>query len=93
VWDTTDDDLVAGAYRALDGVGDPGLGEWLDAPVPFGGGVVVHLRRRCTPGEAEQFGLDLRDVRGTEEAVRRLMALPPQVRAMIPQAILEAEVL
>lgn len=52
------------ARRALAGVGDPALGEWVEV-----GRVALHLRRRLTA--AEQGDLVVRDVRHTTEAAMR----------------------
>lgn len=63
------------ARRALDGVGDPSLGEWSEWT-----GRAYHLRRRLSAAEAEQVG-EVVDIRGTHEADLRLMPvahlLPP----------------
>jgi hypothetical protein len=58
--------LEAEARRALVGVGDPILGEWSEWT-----GRAVHVRRRLSEVEATQVG-PVVDVRGTEEALRRL---------------------
>lgn len=64
------------ALKALEGVGDVSLGEWLEWS-----GYAYHVRRRCSPEEAEIAG-GLCDIRGTPEAVKRFEAirhvLPPQ---------------
>jgi hypothetical protein len=68
--------LQAAALRALDGVGDPALGEWQEWT-----GRAYHVRRRLTPAEAEPVGLVV-DVRGTFDAEKRLARvgrwLPPR---------------
>ena len=56
------------ATRALAGVGDASLGEWIEA----GGSGVVHVRRRLSGREARNRGLTVRDIRGTAEEQRRL---------------------
>lgn len=67
------------ARRALAGVGDALLGEWLE----LGRAGVVHVRRRLTPAEAARVN-PLRDVRGTSEEterIRRLLNDAPHLRA------------
>jgi hypothetical protein len=53
------------AERALDGVGDPALGEWREV-----GERAVHLRRRLSDKEARQVG-PVVDVRGKDDGYRR----------------------
>lgn len=65
----------AACYRALDGVGDASLGEWLDDT----SAVAVHLRRRLSRAEELVVGPAC-DVRGTAEAHRRLQAMLPTLR-------------
>lgn len=60
------------AYALLEGRGDPEAGEWIeDRPQAF------HLRRRLSSTEAAQLpgGGELRDIRGTWEAKKRLDAV------------------
>lgn len=60
------------ARAALHGVGDPSLGEWVED----GAKGIVHVRRRLSPREQEEFGiLELVDVRGTDTEVDRLAAV------------------
>lgn len=63
------------ADRALDGVGDASLGEWREWT-----GRAVHVRRRLSDLEARKVGPVI-DIRGTDEAERRLARvrhrLPP----------------
>lgn len=56
------------ARRALIGVGDALLGEWVEY------GKAVHVRRRLSPREAMLVG-EVRDIRGTPEEAQRLDAL------------------
>lgn len=74
------------AERALNGVGDPLLGEWRER----GNRGIVHVRRRLTDGErALAGGLGVRDVRGTEEERERLAALlreAPQLRGRLQRS-------
>lgn len=56
------------AFRALRGVGDGHLGQWVEKPRD-----VIHLRRRLSTVEAA--GFILRDVRGTPEAEQLLAPL------------------
>lgn len=61
------------ALAGLEGVGDPALGQWEDWT-----GRAYHVRRRLTAEECA--GLEVVDVRGTDEAVRRFAA----VRRFLP---------
>lgn len=68
--------LARGLARgALDGVGDPALGEWWDR---LG---AVHCRRRLSDAEVAEGDFTIIDIRGTPEADERLAAvrqwLPP----------------
>ena len=54
------------ALEALEGVGDADLGEWEEWT-----GRAFHVRRRVSAVEQEQVG-DAVDIRGTEEARRRI---------------------
>jgi hypothetical protein len=58
------------ARRALHGVGDAKLGEWVEQ----GERGVFHLRRRLSAAEAALVG-PARDIRGTEEERVRMEAL------------------
>lgn len=58
--------LESKAREALDGVGDASAGEWIEWT-----GIAFHLRRRLTTEEATTVG-PVVDVRGTEEARRRM---------------------
>lgn len=51
------------AYRALHGVGDAILGEWVEETPRS-----IHLRRRLSFNEVMHSGCVLRDIRGTDEA-------------------------
>jgi hypothetical protein len=53
------------AVRALRGVGDPMLGQWIEHTDK-----ATHVRRRLSM--AESVGFTLRDIRGTPEAERLL---------------------
>jgi hypothetical protein len=53
--------------KALDGVGDPALGEWWEV-----GRTAGHLRRRLSDAEAEEGAFIVTDLRGTPEASARL---------------------
>jgi hypothetical protein len=70
------------AERALSGVGDPPLGEWRER-----GRGVMHLRRRLSDAErASVGGLDVRDIRGSDEERARIRALlrdAPHLRSLI----------
>ena len=72
------------AVAVLDGLGDPGAGEWREWS-----GLAFHLRRRLSAGEAAQVG-PVRDIRGTPEAQRRARALGRHLAA-IPDAMVRAE--
>ena len=57
------------ALKELLGVGAVLLGQWEDVT-----GTVFHLRRRLTAGERKDIGEAL-DIRGTDEAERRWLAV------------------
>lgn len=63
------------AMRALRGVGDETLGQWVEM-----GDVAVHVRRRLSLDEAAYYGLRVRDIRGTPEVNVRLA----KVRHLLP---------
>ena len=69
------------AERALDGVGDRALGEWIEAT-----DLAFHLRRRLTVDEAWQTG-PVVDVRGTPDGQRRC----ERMRRLVPAEYLIAE--
>jgi hypothetical protein len=73
------------AERALHGVGDATLGEWRES----GNGGVVHIRRRLSDAEREAVGgLDVTDIRGTENERARMRALfsdAPHLRGLLPR--------
>jgi hypothetical protein len=57
------------ARDALEGVGDAGLGEWVEQ-----GDIAVHVRRRLTEREELLVGPVI-DIRGTSEATERLRSV------------------
>lgn len=64
------------ALKALEGVGDPARGEWLEQ----GNSGVFHIRRRLTPAECVLGGgLVMRDIRGSDEARKRLLVVAREV--------------
>jgi len=71
------------AERALQGVGDPALGEWRED----GNRGVVHIRRRLSAEERASAGnLGVRDIRGSNEERARLRALfrdAPHLRGLV----------
>lgn len=73
------------ALAELDGLGDPGLGEWREWS-----GAAFHLRRRLSPDEERRVGPAV-DVRHTPEAVRRAAALGDRL-ALLPQHVLDQEI-
>lgn len=73
------------AVAALAGVGAALAGEWREWS-----GVAFHIRRRLTAAEGR--GLEIRDVRHTAEARRRLATIPARCLAVIPPDILAQEV-
>lgn len=75
--------LLRIANRVLDGVGDPGLGEWVEHHK------ALHVRRRLTEAEALITGPVL-DIRRTDEARQRSLALGSRLR-FVPAEILENE--
>jgi len=76
LWLTSEAKLWAVAESALDGVGDPALGEWRER-LPYS----VHIKRRLTPEEwgARPWGTDYRK---TEEGERRLA----EIIARLPES-------
>lgn len=72
--------MIAMTEGALDGRGSAALGEWREQ-----GNAVYHLRRRLTVAECMLAGgLIVRDLRGSDEAARRLeklFAKAPWLRA------------
>lgn len=83
------------AERALDGVGDATLGEWRER----GRNGIMHIRRRLTdderriPGRPSQR-LQVRDIRGTPEADRRIRQLfgVPAIRPYVIRPFASSEV-
>lgn len=76
---------LAIARRALSGVGDAALGEWLE----HGGRGTVHLRRRLSAEEQALVG-DVRDIRGTPEERARVCVLlhdAPHLLRFFPELI------
>lgn len=73
--------LEAEALRQLQGVGDPGLGEWREWT-----GRAFHIRRRLTAREQNEVG-PVVDIRRTAEAVRRGAALGDLLRYVSPQVL------
>lgn len=69
---------------ALEGVGDAQLGEWLSI-----GERAVHLRRRLSRREEAKVG-PVVDIRGTDEAVRRIARLGRLVD-LVPPDVLQQE--
>ena len=65
---------------ALDGVGDPTLGQWEEWT-----GKAFHVRRRLTPAEACAVG-PVVDIRGTPEQHRRFK----RVRAALPAGLADS---
>lgn len=57
------------AFKALEGVGDASLGEWVERTPK-----AVHIRRRISESEQMVVG-GVRDIRGSEEATSRLETL------------------
>lgn len=58
------------AVMALTGVGSATHGEWWEDPPPPEA-VAVHLRRRLSPEEQVEFGVYVRDIRGSVEHIER----------------------
>lgn len=69
------------ALRALDGLGDPTLGEWQEWT-----GAAYHIRRRLTPTEQTQVGPAV-DIRGTPEARQRVAAIGPLLGYAPPEIV------
>lgn len=70
------------AERALEGVGDPSLGEWRERGIK-----ACHIRRRLSDAERDALGgLGVTDVRGTVEERRRIAAVlrdAPHLRGVV----------
>jgi hypothetical protein len=77
------------AVDALSGVGDAGLGEWIQEgnPGPTGGARVWHVRRRLSTAEQAASGLSISDLRGTDDGTARLRKLFLQFPHLKPLAI------
>lgn len=71
-----DEELRHIALDVLKGLGDANLGQWDER-----GAGAFHMRRRLSDAEAELVG-PVVDIRGTEEAGRRLLAVRDQLRAV-----------
>jgi hypothetical protein len=76
-------DLHRTAVWALDGVGSAELGEWSEWTSR-----AFHLRRRLTPAEQLVVGPAL-DIRGTEEQVRRWIAVRDAAPELVRAGLLE----
>jgi hypothetical protein len=75
--------LLALAEGALRDVGDADAGEWWESSPD---GRVVHLRRRLTPAEMVAAGItELRDIRGTYEAEKRVARVRRYLPAGFPE--------
>lgn len=74
--------------RSLSGVGDATLGEWWEREPSA---VAVHVRRRVSFAEAQLYGLDVVDVRGTDEHVTRAFALASAVPGLDLDAVLNVD--
>ena len=72
--------------RELHRVGDASLGEWVQHTER-----ATHVRRRLSDGEVGQYGLVMRDIRNTDEAHERLLALPERLRGLLPQHVVVDE--
>jgi hypothetical protein len=77
--------LEAECERQLAGVGDPSLGEWREWT-----GRAFHLRRRLSAREQRDVG-PVVDIRGSEEARRRVERLGPML-AYAPAEVLANEI-
>jgi hypothetical protein len=71
------------ALAALDGLGDPALGEWREWS-----GQAFHVRRRLTLAEQAPIGPAV-DIRGTPEAWRRANALGDRLALAPPHVVAE----
>jgi hypothetical protein len=78
--DVTQAEVRAAAYAILDGYGDASLGEWEEI-----GRTAFHLRRRLSAAEQQRVG-PVVDIRGTDEAVRRVSRVWRWVRQAGPGA-------
>ena len=79
---------LAIAHAALQGVGDPELGEWIERgnPGPGNGSRIMHIRRRLSTEEVIDSGLIVRDLRDTPEGIARLRKLFLQFPQLGPLA-------
>lgn len=80
--------LKRAALKALEGVGDPKLGEWKEWT-----GYAFHVRRRLSADEQRQVG-PVVDVRGTLEGQHRVKRAWPWLEALVDvEPVLAVEVL
>ncbi len=71
---------LADAMKALHGVGDPSLGEWVEQYM------AIHIRRRLSLQEQIRKGLTMRDLRGSPEGRQRavrILALRPWAKELV----------
>ena len=80
------DAWVDRAMRELRSVGDASLGEWVDH-----GELATHVRRRLSDAEVTEHAMAMRDIRNTDEAHDRLLALPERLRGILPQHVVVEE--
>ena len=72
--------------RELRDVGDAVLGEWVEH-----GALATHVRRRLSSAEVLRHSMVMRDIRNTDEAHDRLLALPERLRGILPQHVVVEE--
>ena len=80
------DAWVNRAMRELHGVGDASLGEWVQHTER-----ATHIRRRLSDKEVAEHAMVMRDIRNTDEAHDRLLALPERLRGILPQHVVVEE--
>lgn len=78
------------ALDELDGVGDPGLGEWVRVIDLGDFGPSVQVRRRLT-AEEEKLAGPVIDIRGTAEAAERLWKVAKLLPVADREAVLHAD--
>ena len=70
-------DRLSAAINALQGVGDATLGEWIEHRS------AVHIRRRLSLREQIASGLQMTDMRGTQQGldrIKKILQVTPGVR-------------
>lgn len=74
--EVSEEDAEAAALRVLEGVGDPGRGQWIGSSE-----VAVHVRRRLTEEEEAITG-PMKDLRDTPAGELRVSLMEPVLRQL-----------